>query len=66
MLNLRYNFPAEWAAFVNSTADFAAMLTSHRLGRAPRLIINGVTLSAANGDAIVQVTPEMLPYQLWV
>jgi hypothetical protein len=63
MLNLRYDFPAEWAAFVNGTVDFAATLTRDRfpyiVQGAPKLTIDGVRLYAANGTAIVQVTPSV-------
>jgi hypothetical protein len=63
MLNLRYDFPAEWATFVNGTADFAATLTRDRfpyiVQGALRLTVDSVTLYAANAGAIVQVTPTV-------
>lgn len=63
MLCLRYDFPAEWAAFVNGTANFAAMLTRERfpyiVQGAAKLTIVKVTPYAANGAAVVQVTPSV-------
>jgi Tc toxin complex TcA C-terminal TcB-binding domain len=63
MLCLRYDFPAEWATFVNGTANFAATLSRERfpyiVQGAPKLTIDKLTLYAANGAAIVQVTPSV-------
>jgi hypothetical protein len=63
MLNLRYDFPAEWATFVNGTANFAATLTRERfpyiVQGAAKLTVDAVRLYAANGTAIVQVTPTV-------
>jgi hypothetical protein len=63
MLCLRYDFPAEWAIFVNGTANFAATLSRERfpyiVQGAPKLTIDKLTLCAANGAAIVQATPAV-------
>jgi hypothetical protein len=63
MLNLRYDFPAEWAAFVHGTVNFAATLTRLRfpyiVQGAPKLTIDALTLYATNGAAVAQVMPTV-------
>ena len=63
MLCLRYDFPAEWATFVNGTANFAATLTRNRfpyiVQGAAKLTVDAVTLYAANGTQIGQLTPTI-------
>jgi len=62
MLNLRYDIRAEWAAFVNGTANFAGTLSRERfpyiVQGAAKLTIDAARLYAANGMAIVRVTPR--------
>jgi hypothetical protein len=63
ILCLRNDFPVEWNAFVNGTGDFSATLSRRRfpyIGQGtPKLTIDAVTLYAANGAAIVQLTPHL-------
>jgi hypothetical protein len=63
MLSLNYDFPVEWAAFVNGTADFAATLSRQRfpytVQGASKLSIDGVKLFAADRTAVVQASPTV-------
>jgi hypothetical protein len=63
MVCLRYDFPAEWAAFANGAANFAATLTRDRFPYmtqgAAKLTIDALTLYAGNGATIVQASPSV-------
>jgi Tc toxin complex TcA C-terminal TcB-binding domain len=61
MFCLRFDFPNEWAAFVNGTAPFQAVLSKflfpYMVQGAPKLTIDGLTLYAASGQQVVTATP---------
>jgi hypothetical protein len=58
---LRYDFPTEWAAFVNGTGDFSAKLERqyfpYAAQSAPKLHIDALTLYAGSGGRIISATP---------
>ncbi len=58
---LRYDFPTQWAAFVNGTGDFDVTLEKqffpYMVQSAQKLTIDSVTLYAAHDGAIAPVTP---------
>jgi hypothetical protein len=62
LLCLRFDFPADWAAFVSGTGDFQAMLKRlhfpYMVQPARKLTIDALTLYAAGGtDAVASTTP---------
>src|SRR5262249_53423983 len=62
MFCLRYDFPTEWAAFVNGTANFAVALQKSRFPYAvpsAKLTVSKLTLYAANaaGTGVGSLTP---------
>jgi hypothetical protein len=63
VLNLRYDFPTEWSAFVNgaANANFTAMLQKdffpYLAQTANQLSIDKVALYAASGNEVVSATP---------
>lgn len=63
MFCLRYDFPTEWAAFVNGTGNFQVTIESqffpYFAQGAKKLTVDGLTLYAANGDKLAQVTPTV-------
>jgi hypothetical protein len=58
---LRYDFPTQWAAFVNGTGDFEVTLEKqffpYMVQSAQKLTIDSLTLYAAHDGAIAPVTP---------
>jgi len=58
---LRYDFPTEWAAFVNGTADFQVTLEKQYFPYAVQgarvLTIDGLTLYTGSNDSIASVSP---------
>jgi hypothetical protein len=56
----RYDFPTQWAAFVNGTGDFAVMLEKqffpYAAASAP-LTVDALTLYADGAGAVASVTP---------
>jgi Tc toxin complex TcA C-terminal TcB-binding domain len=60
---LRFDFPTEWAVFVNGTADFTTTLTKalfpYAVQGAKKLTIDALTLYAANGESIASSTPTV-------
>lgn len=65
LLCLRYDFPTQWAAFVNGTGDFDVTLEKqffpYMVQSAQKLTIDSVTLYAAHDGAIAPVTPLNAP-----
>jgi hypothetical protein len=63
LFNLRYDFPTEWSAFVNGTGNFSVTLEKqyfpYVVQSARKLTIDGLTLYAANGSKLAQVTPNV-------
>lgn len=63
MFCLRYDFPTEWAAFVNGTSDFQVTIESqffpYFAQEARKLTVDGLTLYAANGNKLASVTPTV-------
>jgi hypothetical protein len=61
MFCLRYDFPTEWAAFVNGTAPFQVVLEKfyfpYMVQGAKKLTVNGLTLYAANGEQVAAASP---------
>lgn len=58
---LRYDFPTQWAAFVNGTGDFAVTLEKqffpYAAASAPKLTVDALTLYADGAGAVASVTP---------
>jgi Tc toxin complex TcA C-terminal TcB-binding domain len=58
---LRYDFPTQWSAFVNGTADFAVTLEKqffpYAVQSARKLTIDALTLYAGSAGAVASVTP---------
>ena len=56
---LRYDFPTEWAAFVNSSADFKATLLRdyfpYAVQGAKKLTVDSLTLYAGNNGKLASV-----------
>jgi hypothetical protein len=60
---LRYDFPTQWAAFVNGGGGFAVTLEKqyfpYAAAGAKKLTIDALTLYAGSGGRIASVTPEV-------
>jgi Tc toxin complex TcA C-terminal TcB-binding domain len=63
MFCLCFDFPTEWSAFVNGTADFAVTLQRlffpYAVQNARRLTVDALTLYAASSGALTSVTPTV-------
>jgi hypothetical protein len=64
MFCLRYDFPTEWAAFVNSSGNFSAALQKSFFpyaAQSAKLTVTGLTLYAPNaaGTAVSSLTPAV-------
>ena len=63
MFYLRYDFPTEWAAFINGTGNFQVTLEEqyfpYIVQGAKKLSIDNLVLYAANGNKVVSVTPTV-------
>jgi Tc toxin complex TcA C-terminal TcB-binding domain len=60
---LRYDFPSEWAAFVNGDANFAVTLAKRHFPymaqTATNITVDSIALYAANGVKVASVTPNV-------
>ena len=60
---LRYDFPTEWSAFVNGTADFTVTLEKqyfpYAVQGASKLTIDALTLYAGNAGTVASITPAV-------
>jgi hypothetical protein len=60
---LRYDFPTEWAAFVNGTADFTTRLPTmvfpYAVQGARKITVDSLTLYADDGGTVASVTPDV-------
>ena len=60
---LRYDFPTEWAAFVNGTGNFQVTIQSqffpYYAQGARKLTVDSLTLYAASGEKLASVTPAV-------
>ena len=60
---LRYDFPAEWSAFINGTSAFQMTLETYyfpyMVQGARKLTIDSLVLYAAEGNKVVSVTPKI-------
>lgn len=63
MFCLRYDFPTEWAAFVNGTGNFQVALEKqffpYFAQGARKLTVDSLTLYAANGEKVASITPNV-------
>jgi Tc toxin complex TcA C-terminal TcB-binding domain len=63
LFNLRYDFPTEWSAFINSTGSFVVTLEKqyfpYMVQSAKKVTIDGLTLYAANAGKVESVTPTV-------
>jgi hypothetical protein len=61
MFCLRYDFPTEWSAFVNGTANFAVTLQKdyfpYMVQSAKQVTVDALTLYAGSGGKVAPVTP---------
>jgi hypothetical protein len=60
---LRYDFPTQWAAFVNGGGDFAVTLEKqffpYAVQGAKKLTVDALTLYAGSGGRVASVTPAV-------
>ena len=63
LLNLRYDFPTQWSAFVNGTGNFAATLDKqffpYAVQTARKLTADSLTLYAGNAGSLASVSPAV-------
>jgi hypothetical protein len=67
MFNLRYEFPAEWATFVDDTGDFTATLRKdyfpYMAQSAKTVSIDNLTLYAESDGSVAALTPQNIDLQ---
>src|SRR5206468_1963504 len=63
MFNLRYDFPTEWSAFVNGSADFGVKVEKsflpYMVQSAKTISVDKLTLYAQSAGKVVPVTPTV-------
>jgi hypothetical protein len=63
LLCLRFDFPTEWAVFVNGGGEFTTTITRalfpYAVQGAKKLTIDALTLYAADGESIAPSTPTV-------
>jgi hypothetical protein len=62
MFCLRYDFPTEWAAFVNGTGDFQVTLSKqyfpYAVQGAKTITVDAVTLYAGSAETVMSASPQ--------